>query len=66
MGQVTGGGEGHEKLDAWKLSDDLAVDLFGVTRALPPDMRWLSSQVLRAAISVPANIAEGYARASRR
>ncbi len=64
MGQVTGGGEGHEKLDAWKLSDDLAVDLFGVTRALPPDM--LSSQVLRAATSVPANIAEGYARASRR
>ena len=66
MGQETRGGEGHEGLDAWKLSDDLAVSLFHATRKLPSDMRWLSSQVLRAATSVPANIAEGYARASKR
>ena len=65
-GKVGGGAAGHAKLEAFQYADDLAVELFAVTRRLPPDLRWLSSQLLRAATSVPANIAEGYARSSRR
>ena len=61
-----GGAAGHAKLEAFQYADDLAVELFAVTRQLPSDLRWLSTQLLRAATSVPANIAEGYARSSKR
>ena len=54
------------QLDAWKLSDDLALEAFRVGRQLPADLRWLSLQLMRSATSVPANIAEGYHRASLR
>lgn len=58
--------EGVANLDAWKLADDLAVEVFEVTRRLPQDLRWLTSQILRAATSVPANMSEGYARRSQK
>jgi four helix bundle protein len=54
------------RLDAWRLSDDLALEVFKLSRNLPVDLRWLGTQALRAATSVPANIAEGYSRSSRR
>ncbi len=54
------------RLDAWKLSDDLALEVFKLSRHLPSDLRWLSAQILRAATSVPANIVEGYSRSSKR
>ena len=54
------------RLDAWRLSDDLALEVFKLSRHLPVDLRWLAVQALRAAVSVPANIAEGYSRTSRR
>jgi four helix bundle protein len=54
------------RLDAWRLSDDLALEVFKLARHLPADLRWLSAQALRAATSVPANIAEGYSRSSKR
>ena len=57
---------GPAKLDAWKLSDDLALEAFKVSRRLPTDLRWLSSQIVRAATSIPANIAEGYSRSSKK
>ncbi len=65
-GEVSGDGAGPASLDAWKLSDDLALEIFKISRRLPPDLRWLGSQILRAATSVPANIAEGYSRSSKR
>ncbi len=56
----------YEQLDAWRYADDLAVDVYRLTKRLPPDVRPVVSQILRAAISVPANIAEGYGRGSDR
>jgi four helix bundle protein len=64
MGTVSGG-FGYRKLAAWQLADDLAVDVYSVVKTLPPAARPLSSQIIRAATSAPANIAEGYGRASR-
>ena|SRR5713101_7197108 len=71
MRQETGRSGGQEdvgpaRLDAWRFSDDLAVEIFTVSRRLPADLRWLSSQILRAATSAPANITEGYARTSKK
>lgn len=65
-GRDPGGTPGYMRLDAWRHTDDLAVRLFDVARALPSDVRWLSVQLIRAAASAPANIAEGYGRASNR
>ena len=55
---------GYMRLDAWKLSDDLALQLFNLTNGLSTHQRWLRSQIMRAA--VPANIAEGYSRSSNK
>jgi four helix bundle protein len=50
------------KLNAWKRADELASAVFHATERLDPRHRWLGLQLVRAAISVPANIAEGYGR----
>lgn len=59
-------GSGYMRLDAWRLTDDLAAELFRVTKDLPVNVRWLATQIARAATSAPANIAEGHARASNK
>ena len=53
----------YQDLDVWKLAVDLTEDCYKLTAAFPKDeMFGLSSQIKRAAVSVPANIAEGYGR----
>lgn len=59
-------GPGYTRLDAWRLADELAVELFGVTKGLVAQDRWLRSQIMRAAVSVPTNLAEGYSRTSNK
>jgi four helix bundle protein len=57
----------HKKLDVWKLSMNLAVEVYTLTKSLPPEERFnLSSQMRQAAVSVPANIAEGAARNTKK
>jgi len=52
-------------LVAWKLSRELRRTLYEATRRFPADEKHvLTSQLRRAAISVTANIAEGYGRFS--
>ena len=49
-------------LDAWQLGMNLAVVIYGVVKGLPQGEQFgLSSQMRRAAVSVPSNIAEGQA-----
>ena len=51
------------QLDVWKTAHAAVLDVYRLTRAFPDDERFaLSLQMRRAAISVPANIAEGYGR----
>src|SRR5436309_5840886 len=50
----------HKNLLAWQKSMDLVVAIYELTKGFPIDERYgLSSQLRRAAISVPSNIAEG-------
>jgi four helix bundle protein len=56
----------YRELVAWQLGMDLAKVCYGLTKALPSDERFgLVSQINRAAVSVPANIAEGFGRAGK-
>ena len=53
----------HKDLDVWRLSMDLAVDVYEVTRTFPRDEQFgMTTQMRRSANSVPMNIAEGAAR----
>jgi four helix bundle protein len=50
-------------LDAWQAAMELAVAAHAAADALPPTERFeLGSQVRRAAVSIPSNIAEGHAQ----
>ncbi|MCH7904174.1 MAG: four helix bundle protein [Armatimonadetes bacterium] len=58
---------GYKELDVWRLSMDLVVDLYRLTATFPGEEKFgLTSQIRRAAVSVPANIAEGYGRRTPR
>ncbi|MGH9929019.1 MAG: four helix bundle protein [Pyrinomonadaceae bacterium] len=55
----------HERLDVWKRAIDFVVDVYKMTESFPREERFgLTSQLRRAAVSVPAKIAEGAARHS--
>ncbi len=57
----------HERLDAWKSAISLVKRVYQVTKSLPKEELFgLTSQMRRAAVSVPANIAEGAARGTRK
>jgi four helix bundle protein len=53
----------HERFEAWKQAHHLALELYRVTDGWPRDERFgLTAQLRRAAVSIPANIAEGVAK----
>ena len=55
------------RLRVWEHSRDLAASVEHTSRAFPPsDHGVVSSQLRRAMISVPANIAEGCGKSSRK
>lgn len=54
---------GYKKLTVYNKADELVLAIYGVTRKFPKDELFgLVSQMRRSAVSVPANIVEGYGR----
>jgi len=55
--------KGYRNLKAWEFSNKLAHAIYDVTEKFPKsEIFGLVSQMRRSAVSVPANIAEGYSR----
>jgi len=53
----------YRDLRVWQAGMELVVAVYGIARRFPADERYeLVSQMRRAAVSVPANIAEGHGR----
>ena len=56
----------YQDLVVWQQAMDLTVGVYSMTRSWPKEELYgLTSQVRRAATSVPANVAEGYGREHR-
>lgn len=56
-----------KKLDVWKRSYEFSKEIYGITSRFPDEEKFgLASQVRRAAVSIPINIAEGSGRNSRK
>lgn len=62
-----GGISSHRELQVWQMAMDLVVEVYRISARFPADERYrLTAQLTRAVASVPANIAEGNARSTRR
>src|ERR1035437_9254865 len=54
-----------EKLDVWSDARLFIVEIYKLTKTMPPDEKFgLSSQIQRASVSIASNIAEGTTRIS--
>ena len=57
----------YRDLTYWQFGMELTQIIYQITKKFPADERFgLVSQMRRAVISIPANIAEGYRRGSRK
>ena len=57
----------HEKLEVWSRAVDFVTMIYRMTDGFPKEEKFgLTSQIRRAAVSIPANIAEGAGRESPR
>lgn len=53
----------YRDLEVWQAGIRLSIAVYQVTKRFPPEERFgLTSQLQRAAVSIPSNIAEGYAQ----
>lgn len=53
----------HKKLEAWKTSMNLSVEIYNITQNfLKDELYGLINQIRRSVVSIPSNIAEGCAR----
>ena len=53
----------YRDLKVWQKSYRLCLDLYRITKKFPKEEIYgLTSQIRRAAVSIPSNIAEGYGR----
>jgi four helix bundle protein len=57
---------GYRELEVWKKTNELAKEIYRISGSLPQNEIYaLTSQIRRAALSVPTNIVEGNARSSK-
>jgi four helix bundle protein len=55
------------KIAAWQKADEFVLQVYSLTRTFPENERFgLTSQLRRAAVSIPANLAEGAGRQTLR
>ncbi|BAY66647.1 S23 ribosomal protein (plasmid) [Calothrix brevissima NIES-22] len=58
--------QSYQDLKAWQEAMNLAEECYEVTKEFPKEETYgMISQIRRASVSVPANIAEGYGRRTR-
>ena len=56
----------YRDLEVWRVSMELATRVYRLTETMPAAERYgLTSQIRRAASSIPANLAEGHSRPSQ-
>ncbi|RZJ31039.1 MAG: four helix bundle protein [Brevundimonas sp.] len=59
--------QSHRELAVWQKGLDLACLVYELTRQMPKEeMYRMSGQIIRCSASIPANLAEGNARSTRR
>jgi four helix bundle protein len=59
--------ESHRDLIVWQKAMDMTVEVYRLTEHFPSIETYrLTAQITRAAVSVPANIAEGFSRGATR
>jgi len=59
--------QSYRDLEVWQKSMDLVEEIYRLTQRLPKaEIFGLTSQMRRAAVSIPSNIAEGYGRIHRK
>jgi four helix bundle protein len=57
----------YKELKVWQKSYQLCLEVYRITRGFPGEEKYgLISQIRRATVSVPSNIAEGYGRKTTR
>ncbi len=57
----------HKDLEAWKKSVELVIKVYSEVKSFPEEEKFgLISQIKRASVSIPSNIAEGAARFSNK
>jgi four helix bundle protein len=65
MGEGKSRSRSYRDLEVWKLSVELVKEVYRTTVEFPNyELYGLTNQIRRAAVSIPANIAEGQARNS--
>ena len=63
----SGGIRSYRDLEVWRRGMDFATEVYRLVKLMPKAEEYrLTAQVLRAAASVPANIAEGHMRGSKK
>jgi four helix bundle protein len=57
----------YKDLLVWQRSIQLSLSIYRLTQTFPKEERYgLTSQIQRAGVSIPSNIAEGYGRGTRK
>ncbi len=57
----------YKELNVWKKSYQLCLEIYRITKKFPDEEKYgLISQMRRAVVSIPSNIAEGYGRKNKK